>query len=369
MNACKLDVLRDCVLDNLTVLSHSIELDLLSVLQELRNHYGILLRYFGSGCEELLELLLVVAHVHRCTRKHVRRTYQNGITNFVDELVDILHIGQLLPGGLVDAQLVEHTRELVAVLGAVDRQGRGAQHGDILMIELHCQVVGDLTTHRHDHAARCLEVENVHYALERQLVEVQTVAHIVVGRNGLGVVVDHNRLVSQLASGLDCIHRAPVELNRRTDAVCTRAKNHNRLLVLEERNIVILAVVGHIEIVGQFGVLRRNCVDALNGRQNVILLTHCANCQCLLVHILAVLANESCNLEVREAQLLSLQKHLSGNLLDSVVATQYQRVVVDILQLLEEPGRDLGQLEQTLDGVALLEGLSDSEYTQVGRIR
>ena len=132
---------------------------------------------------------------------------------------------------------------------------------------------------------------------------------------------------------------------------------------------MILTVVGHIEIVGQFGVLRRNCIDSLNGRQYVVLLTDRTNCQRLLVHILAGLACETCDLEVREAQLLSLQKYLGRNLLDRVEAAQYDRVVVDVLQLFEEPGRDLGQLEQTLDRVALLEGLSDSEHAQVGRIR
>ena len=369
VNARKLDVLRDGILDNLTVLSHSVELDLLSVLQELRNHYGVLLRYLGSGCEESFELLLVVANVHCCTRKHIRRTHQNGVANLIDKVVDVLHIRQLLPRGLVDAELIEHTRELVAVLGAVDRQRRRTQHGDILVVELHCQVVGDLTTHRNDHASRCFEIQHVHHALERQLVEVQTVAHIVVGRNGLGVVVDHHRLIAQLAGGLDSIHRAPVELNRRADAVCTRTQNHNRFLILEERNIVILTVVGHIKIVGQLGVLRCHRIDSLNGRHDVSLLTQRANCQCLLVHILAVLADETCDLEVREAQSLSLPKHLGGQLLDRIVATQYQRVVVDILQFFEEPGRNLGQLEQTLDRVALLQSLGNGKHTQVGRVR
>ena len=369
MDTCKLDVLRNCVLDNLTVLRHSVELDLLGILQELRNHNGILLRNLGSSSQESFELLLIVADVHRCTRKHVRRTHQNGVANLIDKLVDILHIRQFLPRGLVDTELIEHTRKLVAVLGAVDRQRRGAQHGNILMVELHCQVVGDLTTHRNDHTARGFEIHHVHYALERQLVEVQTVAHIVVGRNGFGVVIDHNRLVAQLASRLDCIDRAPVELNRRADAVGTRAQHHNRLLVLEERNVVILTVVGHIEIVGQLGVLRSNRIDTLDGGQYVSLLTQCAYGQHLLVHILAALAYETCNLEVRESQSLSLPKHLNGQLLDRVVATQNNRVVVDILQFFEEPRRDLRQFEQTLDRVALLQRLSNGKYTQVGRIR
>ena len=46
-----------------------------------------------------------------------------------------------------------------------------------------------------------LKVDDVHHALEGQLVEVEAVTHVVVGRHGLRVVVYHDRTPALLADG------------------------------------------------------------------------------------------------------------------------------------------------------------------------
>ena len=86
-------------------------------------------------------------------------------------------------------------------------------------MEFHGEVVWNLTTYRDDDAARLLQIHHVEHTLQREFIEVETVAHIVVGRYGLGIVVDHDRLIAQLTGGVDGIHRTPVELNTRTDTV------------------------------------------------------------------------------------------------------------------------------------------------------
>ena len=70
-------------------------------------------------------------------------------------------------------------------------------------MKLHCQVVRYLSTHGHDDTARLLQVDNVEHTLEGELVEVETVAHVVVRRNGFGVIVNHDGLVAQLAGSLN----------------------------------------------------------------------------------------------------------------------------------------------------------------------
>ena len=127
--AGKLDVLGDGVFDNLTILCHGVELDFLGVLQELRHDDGVFLGHLGGHLEELLQFVFIVADVHGRSREDVGRTHQDGIAHLGDKALDVFEAGQLLPGGLVDAQLVEHVGELVAVLGTVDGDGRRAQHG------------------------------------------------------------------------------------------------------------------------------------------------------------------------------------------------------------------------------------------------
>ena len=51
----------------------------------------------------------------------------------------------------------------------------------MLLIEKHSKVVRNLTTCRHNHTMRCLKVDDVHNALEGELIEIETVAHVVIG--------------------------------------------------------------------------------------------------------------------------------------------------------------------------------------------
>ena len=57
-------VLRDGVLDNLTLIGNGVELNLLGLGHELRDNYRELLRYLGSHVEEAMQLLVVIADVH-----------------------------------------------------------------------------------------------------------------------------------------------------------------------------------------------------------------------------------------------------------------------------------------------------------------
>ena len=162
-----------------------------------------------------------MTYVHGRTGKHVRRTNQYRITHLVDESLHVVQAGQLLPSRLVDAETVEHGRELVAVLRTVDRHRRRAQDVYRLTMEFHGQVVRYLSTHGHDDTARLLQVDHVEHTLERQLIEVETVAHVIVRRNRLWIIVDHDGLVTQLACGLYRVDGAPIEFHRRTDTVST----------------------------------------------------------------------------------------------------------------------------------------------------
>ena len=207
-------MLRDGIFHYLTLVGNGIELDLLGVLHELRYDNREVFRHFGSHAEETLKLLVVVADVHRSTRKDVRRTHEHREAHLGYEVLDVVHAGEGTPCRLVDAELVEHCRELVAVLCTVDVEWRCAEHRHSLTMELHREVVRNLSAHRNDDASWRLKVDYVEHALKRELVEIETVAHVIVGRYGLRVVVDHDRLVALLASGIDGIDRTPVELNR-----------------------------------------------------------------------------------------------------------------------------------------------------------
>ena len=68
-------MLADGVGDDLTTLCYSIDLDFLSMLDELAYHDGMLLRDIGGQLEEAVELFLVGADIHRCSREDVAGTH------------------------------------------------------------------------------------------------------------------------------------------------------------------------------------------------------------------------------------------------------------------------------------------------------
>ena len=369
VDAGEFDMFRNRVFDHFAVVRHGVEFDLLGVLQELRHDHRILFRHFGRQLQERLQFLGVVAYVHRRARKHIRRTHQHRIAYLADEVVHFIHVRKLFPGRLVDAQLVEHTRELVAVFSAVDRQRRRAEHRNILAVQPDREVVRDLSAGRDDHAFRHLQVEYVQHPFERQFVEIEPVAHIVVGRNGLGVIVDHDRLVTQLAGRLHGIHRAPVELDRTADPVSARTEHDDRFFILEIRNLVLRPVVSHIEVVGQLRIFRSNRIDPFDRRQHIVLLADGADAQRLLLDIAVRVFDEAGDLEVRKTEPLGFLQYGRGHVFDLIVFAQYERIVVDIFQFAEEPGVDLGQVVDPIDRITFFERLGDREDTQVGRMR
>ena len=154
----------------------------------------------------------------------------------------------------------------------------------MLLVEEHGKVVRNLTTGRDDNAVRCLEVDDVHYALECKLVEVETVTHIVVSRYGLGVIVDHNRTVALLADGVERLNATPVELYRRTDTVSARTKNDDRTLVVLECDVALHTSVCNVQIVGLCRILSGKSVNLLDYRKNAIILTTCTNHERSLTH-------------------------------------------------------------------------------------
>ena len=75
MHPCELDMLADGVGDDLAALGYGVDLDFLSMLDELAHHDGVLLGYISSQLEEAVELFLVGADIHRCSREDVAGTH------------------------------------------------------------------------------------------------------------------------------------------------------------------------------------------------------------------------------------------------------------------------------------------------------
>ena len=111
---------------------------------------------------------------------------------------------------------------------------------------------------------RGFEFEDIHHALECKLIEIETLTHVVVGGDGLRVIIDHHRTIPLLCHCHQGIHATPVELHGGADTVGTRAEHHHRTMIAEVMDIVFSAVVSEIEVIGLSGIFSREGIDLLH---------------------------------------------------------------------------------------------------------
>ena len=60
---------------------------------------------------------------------------------------------------------------------------------------------------------RLFQVDDVEHTLKGQLVEVETVAHVIVCRYGFRIIVNHHTAPALLTDGAESLHTTPVELD------------------------------------------------------------------------------------------------------------------------------------------------------------
>ena len=189
----------------------------------------------------------------------------------------------------------------MTVFRTVDRKRRSSQYRYRLTVKLHRQVIRYLSTYWYNDTTRLLQINHVKYTFKWKFVKIQTVAHIIVGRNRFGVVVDHDRLVTQFARSLNSVHRAPVKFNRATDTVSARTQYDYWFLILIIVYIVTFHCIRHIQIVSQFRMFGSNRIDAFYCRKNPHSFTMSTYSQVFFLHVSSRVQYETCNLEVREA--------------------------------------------------------------------
>ena len=154
-----------------------------------------------------------MAHIHGSPRENVAGTHKYGETDALNERIDVVHRRERAPFGLIDANSSEHGGEFLAIFGVVDVFGLRAEQRHALFVETHRQVVRNLPTGAHHYAVGGFQIEDVQHALVGKFVEIQAIAHVIVRRNRLGIVVDHHRTVTFFANRVERLHTAPVELH------------------------------------------------------------------------------------------------------------------------------------------------------------
>ena len=184
---------------------------------------------------------------HAAPAEHETRAHQHGITDF-------LRHGERFGSGvrdaalrLQDADLFGKLLEVVAVFGEVDVVRARPDDVRARRPQALRQIERRLPAELDDHARARFAAVDVHDVFERERLEIQFVAGVVVGRNGLRVRVHHDDLVPGLPQRERRVTAAVVELDPLPDPVRTAAEDHDRLLfaAVADRfaGVVVTAVI------------------------------------------------------------------------------------------------------------------------------
>ena len=210
---------------HLLAVAERVDVDLDRVREEPVDQHRVLGRDGHRLAHVGLELVRVVDDLHRAPAQHVGRPHQHRVADPLGELARGRDASRGAVLGLAQTQLGEQRRESLAILGAIDRVGRGADDRHARARQRHGQAQRRLTAELHDHALRLLDLDDRQHVLERERLEVEPIARVVVGGDGLRIAVHHDGLVAVLGQTHQSVHAAVVELDALPDPVRPAAED------------------------------------------------------------------------------------------------------------------------------------------------
>ncbi len=156
--------------------------------------------------------------------------------------------------------------EALAILGEIDIFRIGADDRHARGLQRQRQRQRRLAAELDDHAVGLLGVADVQHFFERERLEVQAVAGVVIGRNRLRIAVHHDRLDAELLQRERGVAAAVVELDSLADAIRAAAQDHDLLAIRWIR--LALRFVARIKIGREAFEFGRAGIDAIEHRRD-----------------------------------------------------------------------------------------------------
>mmetsp|Transcript_29219 Transcript_29219/g.52928 ORF Transcript_29219/g.52928 Transcript_29219/m.52928 type:complete len:600 (+) Transcript_29219:826-2625(+) len=317
VHTCIFQMLPNGIIQYLSAIGNAVKFNLFCAKDELGHHHGLVVRDIGSQSEEIPELGLIARNAHGSTREHKAWTDKHRKPDPVRKLHGLIFRLQHRPRRLLQAHVVQHVRELSSILGAFDVPRGRSEDMNTGLRQRSREVVGNLTAHGHHHAGSTLPFVDIEYPFQTHLLEVETIALVVISGNRLGIVVDDDGLETVAAELSYARDGAPVELHRGSDAVRSAAEDDNASCLLFGHfrltflgygdrgashaidfglvlpfvgavddggeavwHVVLIAGVCHVEIVGVGGKFGREGIDLLDAGRHSEGLSECPHLKC-----------------------------------------------------------------------------------------
>ena len=284
-------------------------------------------------------------------------------------------LGLLERGGLArrrvhDAQLVEQSGEALAVLGKVDGIGLGAHNVHAALLEHARQLKRSLAAERHHDAVGSLNIDDIHDVLVGERLKVQAVGRVVVGRDGLGVAVDHDGLEAAGRQRVARVHAAVIELDTLANAVGAGAQDHRLGLVRRRGLVGSNALLGirtrAVDVLVRLVVVLRGARELRGAGIDRLHAGDHAQTLAVGAHKALIGAGQRGNLGVTRAILLEQAHRVGVNILHAQAADALLNLH-HIVDAVEVPRIDAADGMDVRDIPAAAQGLDHKENAMLGR--
>ena len=282
----------------------------------------------------------------------------------------LLKRGCLARRRIHNAQLVEQGGKALAVLGKIDGVGLGTHDVHAALLEHARQLKRSLAAERHHDAVGALNIDNVHDVLVGERLKVQAVGRVVVGRNGLGIAVDHDGLKAAGRQRIARMHTAVVELDTLADTVGAGAQDHRLGLVRRRGLVGSYALLGirarAVDVLVRLVVVLRGARELRSAGIDRLHAGNHAQTLAVGAHKALVRAGQRGDLGVARAVLLE-QTHRVGV---DILHTQAADALLDlhhVVDTVEVPRIDTADGMDTRNVPAAAQGLDHKEDAMLGR--
>ena len=361
-----LDVLHHPGHEHRLAVAEGVDVHLGGAGEVLVDQHRAVARHLHGGADVAIQLFVVADDLHGPAAQHVGGPDHHRIA-------DLMRPGEgLVPGAgdgvdrLGDVQPVQQLLEAFAVFGEVDGVRGGAEDWHAGVLEGLGQLQRSLTAELHDDPQQLapghLNGDQLQHVLGGQRLEIEPVGGVVVGGDGLGVAVDHDRLHPDGVEGEGGVAAAVVELDPLADPVRPAAEDDR---LLPPRGLALAGgglaegagLIGGIHVGRGGAELAGAGVDALEHRPNARRLARRA-------HLGLGLLGQLGQARVGKAQGLQPAHLLRRG--GKAVRAQLGFFLNQGLDLAQEPGLVGTGDVHLVDGQAMAEGLGDDPQA-VGR--
>ena len=370
MNTGLLDMLQDTADIDLFAIAQGVDIGLDRTLQEAVQIHRVVGANARSLGHVIAQMLGIVGDHHAAAAQHVARTHQQRVADVRGHGLGLLKRGGLTRRRVHDAQFVEQGGKTLAVLGKIDGIGLGTHDVHAALLEHACQLKRGLAAERHHDAVGTLNVDNVHDVLVGERLKVQAVGRVVVGRNGLGIAVDHDGLKAAGRQRVARVHAAVIELDTLANAVGAGAQDH-RLGLVRRRGLVgshaLLGIRARaVDVLVRLVVVLRGARELRSAGIDRLHAGNHAKALAIGAHKALVRAGQRGDLGVARAVLLE-QAHRVGV---DILHTQAADALLDlhhVVDAVEVPRIDAADGMDAGDVPAAAQGLDHKEDAVLGR--